>query len=104
MRTVTHFNYKDQNGQIYCCLRNKVVELNQQQLQQFCQGCKMFGGTGDGSGVTCTWDDLRNVSDPHHVHDPHKEFLSNQTRVIQPNYLITLTSLCAAHPLAGSIE
>ncbi|MDF2958446.1 MAG: hypothetical protein K0S39_181 [Paenibacillus sp.] len=94
MSIITHINYKDQNGHIYCCLRNKVVELNQQQQEQFCNGCKMFGGTADGKGVICIWEDLRNVSDPHIVHDPVREFIKNQTRIVPPDHLITLTSFC----------
>lgn len=93
MNLVTHTNYKNQDGHIYCCLRNKVVELNQQQQEQFCQGCKMFGGmVGDGQGVNCIWEDLRNVSNPHIAHDPIREFNKNQTRYITTDFLITFSS------------
>jgi hypothetical protein len=37
---------------------------------------------------------LRNVSDPHIVHDPVREFIKNQTRIVPPDHLITLTSFC----------
>ncbi|MFD0679181.1 MULTISPECIES: hypothetical protein [unclassified Paenibacillus] len=93
MNLVTHNNYKNQDGHIYCCLRNKVVELNKQQEEQFCQGCKMFGGMiAGGQGVTCVWEDLRNVNQPHVVYDPIHEFNKNQKRYITSDFLITLSA------------
>ncbi|WP_246079467.1 hypothetical protein [Paenibacillus piri] len=85
-------NFKNKDGLIYCCLRNKVVELDQQQHEQFCQGCKMYGGDADGRGVTCVWEELRNVGNPHIVHDPVQEFNRNQKRTIAiaPDDLISL--------------
>lgn len=97
MSLITHINYKNLDGLIYCCLRNRVVELNRQQEEQFCQGCKMFGGmTQDQEGVRCNWEDMRNVSDPHIVYDPVHEFNKNQKRsiIVSTDHLATLTSYC----------
>ncbi|WP_254776855.1 hypothetical protein [Paenibacillus sp. yr247] len=88
-------NYKDQDEQIYCCLRNKVVKLNDVQREQFCQSCKMFAGTAKEQGAECVWEDMRNVSDPHVVHDPVREFILNQTRAITPDSFIALASFCS---------
>jgi hypothetical protein len=84
MEIINHINYTDQNDHIYCCLRNRVVKLNQQQQEQFCQGCKMFAGTADGRGVECAWEDVRSISNPHIVADPAREFISNQRRYVSP--------------------
>ncbi|PZE20708.1 hypothetical protein CBW46_011065 [Paenibacillus xerothermodurans] len=85
MRLVTHVNYADPDGQIYCCLRNKLVKLDEFQMERFCYGCKMFAGTAKGRGVECIWADMRNVSEPHLVHDPVREFAMNQIRaIVQP--------------------
>lgn len=94
MRLVTHMNYKDQDGQIYCCMRNKVVQLDDVQ-KQFCQDCRMFAGTAKEQGVKCVWDDMRNVSDPHIVRDPVHEFIMNQTRTITPDNFIAQASFCS---------
>jgi hypothetical protein len=94
LRIVTHVNYTDQDGQIYCCLRNKIVKLDQLQREQFCQGCKMFGGTANGQGVECVWEDMRNVSEPHIVHDPVSEFIMNQTRAVTSDSLVSMASVC----------
>ncbi len=47
---INHVNYANEIGNVYCCLRNKVVELNQFQIDNFCSGCKMFKG---GMKVEC---------------------------------------------------
>lgn len=44
---INHVNYANEIGNVYCCLRNKVVELNQFQIDNFCSGCKMFKGGGE---------------------------------------------------------
>jgi hypothetical protein len=77
-------NYCNEKDEIYCCLRNKVVKLDQLQLERFCQSCKMFGGTLQGGGVVCIWDDSRDVSNPHDVYDPQEEFLHNQVKQVPP--------------------
>jgi hypothetical protein len=95
MSLITHVNYMDQDGQIYCCLRNRVVKLDQQQQEQFCSGCKMFAGLASGQGVECAWEDMRNVSEPHIVTDPNREFITNQTRVVSLDSVVALNSFCS---------
>ncbi|MCZ8523531.1 MULTISPECIES: hypothetical protein [Paenibacillus] len=80
MRQINHVNLTDTNGKIYCCLRNKIVSLDESQKQNFCGGCKMFAGDAGGRGVECVWDDARPVSNPHTVNNPFTEMLSNQAR------------------------
>ncbi|SFL67354.1 hypothetical protein SAMN03159341_108164 [Paenibacillus sp. 1_12] len=94
MELINHINYTDQNDNIYCCLRNRVVKLNQAQQEQFCKSCKMFAGTADGRGVECAWEDVRNVSNPHIVIDPAREFISNQRRVVFQENWSQRTSYC----------
>ncbi len=76
---INHVNYANEIGNVYCCLRNKVVELNQFQIDNFCSGCKMFKGGNEGR-VLCYWKDLRQISDPHIVYDPRTEYLSMQKK------------------------
>lgn len=86
MAMITHVNVCNTVNEIYCCLRNKVVKLDAQQKEQFCNGCKMFAGgaVGYDHGVSCTWEDLRTVSNPHVVLDPAQEFKHNQIRQVPP--------------------
>lgn len=93
MSVITHINYTDQDGQIYCCLRNKVVKLDEEQTARFCQGCKMYAGDAGGKGVSCVWEDVRRVAEPHVVTDPVMEFIKNQTRSVGTNYLMDTTYL-----------
>jgi len=79
---IRHINLKNTNGEVYCCLRNKVVSLNEEQMSRFCRGCPMFAGTAEGKGVECVWEDVRDVSNPLVVHDPVREFISNQHRKV----------------------
>src|SRR4051812_11291961 len=86
MAQITHVNVCNAVNEIYCCLRNKIVMLDAQQKEQFCKGCKMFTGNAPGyeRGVSCVWEDLRIVSNPHVVLDPHEEFNQNQIRQVPP--------------------
>jgi hypothetical protein len=84
MTMIHHLNVVDPEGQIYCCLRNRVVPLNEYHKAKFCSGCKMFNSDLQGQGVECVWDDQRMVENPHVVLNPHKEWKSNQTRKINP--------------------
>jgi hypothetical protein len=83
MPMITHYNYRNHDNEIYCCLRNKIVALDSQQIDQFCNGCKMYEGDAGGKGVSCEWEDTRKVSNPHIVHNPLKEFASNQIRQVR---------------------
>ncbi|TVY06856.1 hypothetical protein [Paenibacillus cremeus] len=82
MAQVLHINIADTAGCVYCCLRNKVVQLDQEQKENYCQGCGMFAGFADGLGVECLWIDMRPVNNPHVVTEPLKEFTSNQLKQI----------------------
>lgn len=82
MQKTNHINYSTDQQEVYCCLRNRVVQLTEEHKQDFCGGCKMFNGFADGEGVECLWEDIRNVSNPHIVIDPYKEWSSNQSRKV----------------------
>lgn len=71
---INHINYVDSNNQIYCRLRNRVVEFNQTQQRDFCSSCPMFRGTAQGEGVECEWEDIRNLKSPHQVFNPSLEY------------------------------
>ncbi|GIP35415.1 hypothetical protein [Paenibacillus sp. J2TS4] len=80
MPQINHIHYATDKGEVYCCLRNRVVRLDEDHRSRFCSSCKMYNGDAGGRGVECLWDDLRDVSDPHLVTDPHKEWAANQKR------------------------
>lgn len=84
MALITHVNVCNADGEIYCCLRNKIVKLDATQQKDFCQGCKMFAGNAEnyGRGVSCVWEDLRIVSNPHIAKDPLEEFANNQIKEV----------------------
>ncbi|MEW9701178.1 hypothetical protein [Paenibacillus sp. SI8] len=86
MALITHVNVCNADHEIYCCLRNKIVKLDAQQLEQFCSACKMFAGGAEGytDGVTCIWEDVRDVNNPHLALDPIDEFVHNQVRQVPP--------------------
>ncbi|GFZ78158.1 hypothetical protein GCM10008018_24500 [Paenibacillus marchantiophytorum] len=86
MALITHVNVCNADNEIYCCLRNKIVKLDAQQKEQFCRGCKMYAGEAAGyeRSVTCVWEDLRVVSNPHVAVDPVEEFMHNQIREVPP--------------------
>lgn len=79
---INHVNYVNENGTVYCCLRNKLVEFNQLQINHFCSGCNMKKGINQES-VLCYWQDNRKISDPHIVFDPKVEYLSMQRRKLE---------------------
>ncbi|MGG1553845.1 MULTISPECIES: hypothetical protein [Paenibacillus] len=86
MALVTHVNVCNTMNEIYCCLRNKIVKLDAEQREVFCKECKMFAGeaTGFRRGISCVWEDLRTVSNPHIALDPAEEFKQNQVRQVPP--------------------
>ena len=77
---IRHINLADKEGKIYCCLRNKVVLLDEEQRSRFCAGCRMYAGNAGGLGVECLWQDSRPLADPYVAVDPAAEFLSNQKK------------------------
>jgi hypothetical protein len=82
MPIIRHHNFCNENGEIYCCLRNRVVQLDGEQLRRFCQGCGMFAGTMPDVGVSCDWEELGDVADPHLARDPWNEFKRNQIKQV----------------------
>ncbi|UUZ95920.1 hypothetical protein LJK87_16990 [Paenibacillus sp. P25] len=75
-----HVNYVNKEGKVYCCLRNKVVPLDEAQVLGYCAGCPMNRGVELGKRVQCGWNDLRNIKNPHIVRDPYVEYTRMQTR------------------------
>lgn len=84
MPMINHENIADSNERIYCCLRNKVVSLDDAHKTAFCGSCKMYRGDAGGAGVECAWDDARDITEPYRVADPYAEWRSNQKRKVKP--------------------
>lgn len=82
MAYITHMNYTNEDGYVYCCLRNKVVLLNHLQTLNYCASCTMFKGL-HARKVSCRWEDARALEDPHVVIDPYLEHRSMQRRKIE---------------------
>lgn len=80
MTHINHINLANTTGNVYCCLRNKIVRLNESQIADYCSGCKMNRGAESGKSVQCHWNDVRDVTDPYIVVDPQLEFISMQNR------------------------
>ncbi|CAG7646248.1 hypothetical protein ACFQI7_23490 [Paenibacillus allorhizosphaerae] len=93
MKPVLHINMADEGGKVYCCLRNRVVNLNEAQKTKYCSGCGMFAGFAGDLGVECLWEDVRLVNDPHIAADPMAEFTSNQIKPVPADYLSTYGAL-----------
>lgn len=78
---INHVNLPDGNGNIYCCLRNRIVRLEAGHTERYCRGCRMYNGDAGGTGVECLWDDIRETeSDQVVVTDPREEWVSNQKK------------------------
>jgi hypothetical protein len=82
MSLINHVNIANEENRIYCCLRNRVVRLDEKHKAAYCAGCSMYEGNARGTGVECVWDDHRTVSNPHIVRNPETEWHSNQARKI----------------------
>lgn len=81
---VNHINVADVKGQVYCCLRNRIVVYDEEHRTRYCNGCKMYNGNAGGAGVECLWDDIRETEDGQMVvTDPVQEWTSNQKRRVQ---------------------
>ncbi|WP_040949937.1 hypothetical protein [Gorillibacterium massiliense] len=101
MTMITHINLENSETEVYCCLRNRIIRLDDQHKHQFCAGCKMFRGEAGGRGVECRWDDPRNLPDPYVVTSPQDEWQSNQERKIQLHGMIDTTSQRTEETKAG---
>lgn len=87
MALITHMNYANEEGNVYCCLRNKVVPLNHLHTLNYCASCPMFKGLYNRK-VNCRWEDLRNLEDPHAVIDPYLEYRSMQQRKVETRTIV----------------
>ncbi|MDQ1912792.1 hypothetical protein RAC89_20585 [Paenibacillus sp. GD4] len=80
MSYVEHINLANDHGHVYCCLRNKIVTLSDEQIDRFCSGCMMNRGFTPGFSVHCYWKDARVLESPHIVQDPGSEYAGMQRR------------------------
>lgn len=80
MPFVNHVNIADGKGQVYCCLRNRVVDLTKEHRQTYCGCCKMFNGDADGQGVECLWDDALAAQDEIIARNPYQEWVLQQMK------------------------
>jgi hypothetical protein len=80
MAYVEHVNVVNDSGNVYCCLRNKVVEFNEEHVSRFCSACMMNRGLTPGKSVQCSWKDHRAKESKRVVLDPSAEFHRMQRR------------------------
>lgn len=78
-----HINLTDANGQVYCCLRNRIVALDQKHQQHYCTGCRMYNGLAASGGVNCLWEDQRTDGGDLYITDPNREWIENQENRVQ---------------------
>jgi len=86
MLYVNHLNIANKSENVYCCLRNKIVQLGEPQVSKYCSGCSMFNGLEENyKSVRCLWNDWRHTQDDEDyvVLDPQLEFMSMQSRDIR---------------------
>jgi len=84
MTMIYHYNRANEDREIYCCLRNKVVKADADHLTQYCNGCKMFSALVPEGGVECVWEDMRAGCSRVTVTDPYAEWMENQRRCVTP--------------------
>jgi DNA-binding winged helix-turn-helix (wHTH) protein len=68
-----HLNYADQDGNVFCKRRMKVLSIRRLN----CDGCEMFRGSCQGEGVECYWEDKRVIdcqTGLYYVENPHDEW------------------------------
>lgn len=80
MKKINHINYA--YGPIYCRKRNKLVDFDMNQVNDFCSNCEMFNGSAQGEGVECLWEDDRDVENPHIVTRGNAEYQWASTRLL----------------------
>ncbi|WP_058303176.1 hypothetical protein [Gorillibacterium timonense] len=91
MTRVLHRNVANDDQEIYCCLRNKVVRADAEHQAQYCNGCKMFSTLLQEGGVECVWEDLRTTRTQVNVTDPYAEWMENQRRDVHITFETVLT-------------
>ncbi|MCL6459703.1 MAG: hypothetical protein K6T85_17040 [Gorillibacterium sp.] len=82
MTMINHINMANEDNEIYCCLRNKVVRADAEHTQKFCSRCKMYQGNAQGGGIECRWEDSRIGSDWLVITDPFEEWVFNQKKKV----------------------
>lgn len=82
MTMVNHQNIANEKNQVYCCLRNKIVQADIEQQMRFCAGCQMYQGNAGGAGIECRWEDLRTTAPLVIIHDPVAECVFNQSKLV----------------------
>ena len=82
MTMINHINLANDNNEVYCCLRNKVVRSDTEHQIRFCSGCKMYQGYAQGGGIECRWEDSRTGSDWLVIKDPFAEWVFNQRKTV----------------------
>jgi hypothetical protein len=67
---VIHINIMDARGKVYCKKLNSVVKLD----FDVCFTCTMLGGSAQGEGVECLWEDKGLTVPYFNVYNPKAEF------------------------------
>ena len=68
----THINIP-KDGKIYCRFRNKIVDAKET-FGKVCRYCDYFGGTAQGQGIECLWDDKSVKRAVYTATDPQAEY------------------------------
>lgn len=89
MPLINHMNLANEDNEVYCCLRNRVVTADREHKNTFCLGCQMYQGDLDGQGIQCSWEDDRKLVNPCTITDPYQEWMANQKRKTQLSAVIT---------------
>lgn len=84
MTMVNHQNIANEQNQVYCCLRNKLVQADMDHKTQFCAGCQMYQGNAGGVGIECRWEDLRTDAPQLVIQDAVAEWIYNQKKLVAP--------------------
>lgn len=50
----SHINIPN-HGKIFCYAKKSIVKLDE--IIATCNNCKYYGGTGQGQGIECVWND-----------------------------------------------
>lgn len=70
---INHLNIPDENDEVYCHKAGEVVKFDTPQMEM-CATCPLFGGTIQGNGIECYWNDNRKgLKQPYFVSEPHAE-------------------------------
>lgn len=101
MTMVSHRNVTNEDQEVYCCLRNKVVKADASHLAQYCNGCRMFRSFLPEGGIECQWEDMRASSYEVTVTDPYAEWMDNQRRDVRHSFPLDSGGVESDEALAG---